>query len=382
MFVLGVIGSNKKDGGYLEKSYRYRLYPTKEQELLIQKTFGCVRFVYNYYLDKRIEAYKTDKEILNYCKCSSDLTKLKQKLEWLKEPDKCALQMALKNLDTAYSKFFKGAGFPKFKSKKNHKKSYRTCAHIHFRGTTIQLPKLGRVKIKGNQIPQGRILNATISQVPSGKYFISLCCTDVNIDVLPKTKKQIGLDLGLKEFVITSDGQKYDNPKYLKQSLKRLSQLQKSLARKTRGGANWDKTRVKVAKLYEHIANQRKDMLQKLSTTIILENDIICIEDLAVSNMVKNHKLARSIADTSWANFVRMLSYKADWYGKTIIKVDRFFPSSQTCNVCGKKNTETKNLSIRKWTCPVCGSEHDRDINAAQNILKEGLKKLSEISEP
>ena len=363
----------------MEKAYKFRLYPNKTQEILIQKTFGCVRFVYNYFLDKRITAYKEDKVTLTYNKCSKELTKLKQELTWLKEPDKCSLQNALKHLDIAFQNFFnrENVGYPKFKSKKNRHKSYKNSLsnnNITFEGSKIKLPKIGKVRIRDKQIPQGRILNATVSQTPSGKYFVSICCTDVEKPDFIRTDKYVGIDLGIKDFVITSDGDKYSNPKYLKQSLNKLAKSQRELSRKTRGGSNWDKARIKVARLYERITNQRKDMLNKLSSELVWKYDVICIEDLQVSNMIKNHNLAQSISDASWSEFVRQLKYKSKWYGKELIKVDRFFPSSQTCSVCGYINKATKNLAVRAWICPNCNAEHDRDINASINILHEGMR--------
>ncbi len=373
----------------VNKAYKFRIYPTKEQEILIAKTIGCSRFIFNHFLGQWNDTYRETGKGLTYNACSAGLTQLKKELVWLKEVDSISLQSSLKNLADSYTRFFKKQNkAPQFKSKKNDIQSYttkHTNQNIAIVGKNLKLPKLGSIRFAKSREVQGRILNATVRRNASGKYFVSIL-TEIEVQPMKKADSSIGIDLGITDFAILSDGQRIDNNKYTSKMEKKLKREQRKLSRRAlhakKNGINlfdaknYQKQKRKVARLHERVMNQRDDFLNKLSTEIIKNHDIVCIEDLNTKGMLRNHKLAKSISDVSWSAFVTKLEYKAKWYGKTIVKISRWFPSSQICSNCGHQDGK-KSLEIRDWYCPVCGEHHDRDINASKNILAEGLRILA-----
>ena len=367
------------------RAYKYRIYPTDEQKVLFAKTFGCCRFVYNWALNMKITAYKERKEMLG-CVYLINLMvhELKPAHEWLSEVNAQSLQSALRNLDVAYTNFFrntKAVGFPRFKSRKNRQsfQNPQNC-RVDFKKGTISIPKAKDIPAVLHRKFKGKVKTVTISMTPSGRYFASVL-VDTDMQELPKSDVSrdttLGIDLGIKSLAVCSDGRTFGNPKNLQRSLDRLAMLQKRLSRKKKGSANRDKARIKVARLQEHIANQRKDHLHKITHALTHDSQVrtICMEDLNVKGMQRNHHLAQAVGDASFGTFLTLLEYKCRWNGVNLIKIDRFAPSSKTCGKCGYMYKGLK-LSERSWTCPECGTRHDRDLNAARNIKEFGLKAL------
>lgn len=373
------------------KAYRYRIYPTKEQEKLIIKTFGCARFVFNYFLALTEHTYEETGKSVSHRERSAMLPKLKngERTNFLKEVDSIALQSSVEDLDDGYKHFFTGQNQkPKFKEKADSVQSYTTkvvmkngkSTNIWIEGNKIRLPKLGFVKMKNTRDPLGRIINVTVRRKASGHFFVSVLVEE-EVYALPKTGSSVGIDLGLKEFAILSTGEKIENPRFYRVQEEKLAKAQRILKRRERRAQkrgvdpetvkNYLKAKQKVAEIHEKIANQRKDFAQKLSTILVKNHDLICIEDLKAKNLLKNHCLAKSIQDAGWRLFVELLEYKCRWYGKELSRISQWFPSSQLCSSCGAQ-TGKKPLSVREWNCHKCGVHHDRDVNAALNILREG----------
>lgn len=364
------------------KGYKFRLYPNQKQREYFEKCFGCCRFIWNKMLADKIEYYKaTEENLITYP------TDYKDEFLFLKEVDSCALALECMHLDKAYKNFFrnKAFGFPKFKSKRDNYKSFSTVNQNHtvevIDNKYLKLPKskyFGLIKVKICQAIRGDIKTVTISQVPSGKYYVSMNVA-IWYQSLPKQEKVIGIDLGVAHLLTSSDGDIIENPKTLRKHQQKLAKLQRQLAKKQRSSNNYNKARIKLAREHEKIANIRKDYLHKISHKLVSENQVIISEKLTVSNMMKNHRLAGAIADAGWYELTRQLAYKADWNFRTYYQIDTYYPSSQLCSVCGYRNEVVKDLSIRSWVCPNCGSHHDRDENAAINIRNRGSLDLGLI---
>ena len=355
------------------------MYPDEEQGEMFLKHIGACRFVYNLSLEQKIKTYETDKTTLSCYDLNAMLPDLKKEFEWIKEVNAQSLQQANRNLDSAFTRFFREKkGFPKFKSRKNPMQSFgipQNCK-VDFDNNRVKLPKIGWITTKLSKVFEGTLKTATVSMTTTGKFFISILVEDGKETPEKESfgyDSTIGLDVGIKDFVTMSDGTKIDNPKFLRGSIQRLKVLQRRVSRKKKGSKNRDKAKYQVALQHEKITNQRKDFLHKLTTKLVRENQAIAIETLNVTGMMKNHCLAQAIGDVSWSEFFRQLEYKCEWYGKTLLRIGRFEPSSKICSVCGSTNNDLK-LSDREWTCAGCGTLHDRDVNASINIKKFAIQ--------
>ncbi len=358
-----------------KRAYKYRFYPTDEQKKLLAQTFGCCRFVYNWGLISRKTAYFQHGKSLYYNDLAAMLPALKEQYPWLRDTSSVPLQQALRHLDRAFVNFFEGrAEYPTFKKKRNEQSATYVSNAFMWDGQALTLAKMyAPLEIVWHRpLPEGcKPSSVTIIKDSANRYFVSILVAD-DIKPLPMVNKMVGLDLGIKSMVALSTGESVGNPRYFAKDEKRLAKAQRRLAKKKKGSKNRNKARLKVAKIHARIADRRRDYQHKLSTRIAHENQVICVESLAVKNMVKNHSLAKAISDVGWGEFVRQLEYKSQWYGRTLIKIDRFYPSSKTCHAC-KHVLDSLPLDIREWVCPACGVVHDRDTNAALNILAEGL---------
>ena len=363
----------------VERAYKYRFFPTQAQENLLRRTMGCVRLVYNKALDARTEAWYKRQERIQYKETSSLLTNWKkaEDLDFLNEVSSVPLQQCLRHLQKAFANFWgKRAKYPRFKAKRNGGSAEFTKSAFKFRNNQLWLAKCKEPLpiVWSRFLPNGLSPSTiTVKLEPSGRWFVSLLVDDQTVEVLPPTPGQIGIDAGVTSLISTSDGVRVANPKHFNRLYRKLKVAQKELSRKTKGSSNRDKARLGVARIHAKIKDARTDFLHKLTTCLVRENSLIAIEDLAIRNMVKNHKLARSISDASWGEFFRQLEYKCDWYGRQLVKIDRFFPSSKRCNHCGFVMDKLP-LNVRKWDCPGCGTKGiDRDVNAGKNILAAGL---------
>lgn len=364
------------------KAYKYRLYPTDDQKRKIDHAIAVCRLVYNLALEVKITAFKSGVKLNGFDLCYQ-LVELKKEFPWIADVDSQAVQAAVKKVDIAFKNFYKGSGYPNFKSKRKSRQSFQCPTHarrVDWSECTLTIPKIKNIPVILSRRFYGKIKTITISKVSTGKYFASILVETKEVCEKPKkAANAIGIDLGIATFVTLSTGEKIGNSRYLKSSLNRLAVLQKRAAKKGKGSANQKKAYRKVATIHERITNQRQDMLHKVSTRLIRDNqtDTICVETLAVKNMIKNRRLSQAIGDVSWSEFIRQLEYKGKWYGKNIIKIDRFYASSKTCSNCGHV-LDQLNLSIREWVCEKCNVTHDRDINAAINIKNSGLGKSGE----